>query len=128
MKIKYVFKTKHLSEMAQEIEPIIQLIKDNCVDYEGLEFDKLRWEDGHAVCDLVATLSPNQIMIALQYAGYEGDEVVGVNNGTGKCIFRDDVNDAFIIGTVHLEFKNGRIEAEHGMARDEDMFCTFRGF
>jgi hypothetical protein len=128
MKIKYVFNTKQLTEMAQEVEPIIALIKNNSVDFEGIEFDKLRWEDGCAVCDFVATLSPEQIMMALEYAGYKGDEIVGVNNDTNKAIFKDEINDMYIIGSVFLEFKNGRIEAEHGQARDEDCFAIFTGF
>lgn len=128
MKIRYVFETKQLDEMAKELEPIVVLIKENCIDYGGVDLQKLHWEDGRAVIDIMATLSPMHIMAALENGGYEGDVVVGVNNDTDRCVFKDDVNDMYLVGSVFLEFKNGRIEAEHGVADDEDCFATYHGF
>lgn len=128
MKIKYVFETKDLSSMAGELEPIVALIKDNCVNYDGVDITKLRWENGRAVIDVLATLSPKQINTALERGGYEGHDVVGINNDTGKVLFNDEINDMYIIGSVFLEFKDGCIQADHGTARDEDCFSTFEGF
>lgn len=128
MKIKYVFETKELTSMAGELEPIVALIKDNCVNYDGIDIPKLRWENGRAMIDVLATLSPKQINAALERGGYQGDDVVGVNNDTGKVLFRDEINDMYIVGPVFLEFKDGCIQGDHGVAGDEDCFSTFEGF
>lgn len=129
MRIKYVFATKDLTGMAAELEPVLEAIKKQCVDFDGPDLASLTWEDGQALIYIKATLNPKQIEAALDASGYQGNAIVGVNNDTNRVLFDDEINGMYIIGHVYIDAKqDGQLYGEFGQSDDSDMFHTFEGF
>lgn len=123
MKIK-IWLSKRSVEGGEELAEIVTSLEGQIESWIKQDvLDGVRYDDlGRMYVELHALVSPATIEQALENTGYEGDTVVGVNNKTGKVIFKDDINNMYIVGSMFLEYKEGFLRAEHGVAGDDDCY------
>ena len=138
MLIKYVFNTKDFAGIAAEIAEVLESLKSQVVEIENPSVLDIQKEPRvpnnamrggqHFIC-IRATMTPAQVNRAMENEGYVENNCVGVNNTFDQVIFKDDVNDMYIINHVAFLIKtDGLIYGEYSQAPDEHDFQMFTDF